>query len=148
MKKLILVSLVLSIFACQQVTTVSTELETEYINPASGYSQVVSVTANGIKTLYISGQIGEGEDLESQMRSALANLKEQLAAGGATYEDIVKMNTYIVDYKPEDLAVFRDTRKDIMGDADMPASTLVGVTALALPEWIIEIEAVAVLKVQ
>jgi enamine deaminase RidA (YjgF/YER057c/UK114 family) len=59
-------------------------------------------------------------------------------------DDVVKMNTYIVDYGPESLEVFRGVRKELMGEADMPASTLVGVAALALPEWLIEIEAVAV----
>jgi enamine deaminase RidA (YjgF/YER057c/UK114 family) len=54
------------------------------------------------------------------------------------------MNTYIVDYQPEQLEIFRNVRKEVMGDEKMPASTLVGVTALARPEWLIEIDAVAV----
>lgn len=117
----------------------------EYIHPASGYSQVVKVTTNDAITIYVSGQIGAGDDLETQMENALKNLKDELTSAGATYKDIIKMNTYIVDYQPEDLATFRDTRKRIMGDDDMPASTLVGVSALALPEWKIEIEAIAML---
>lgn len=120
--------------------------EKEFINQQNGYSQIVAVTTGATKTLYVSGQIGTGDDLAAQMKSALANLKTELAAAGATFKDIVKMNTYIVDYKPSDLDVFRNTRKEIMGDAKMPASTLVGVTALALPEWLIEIEAVAVIQ--
>ena len=120
----------------------------EFINPASGYSQVVSVTSGGVKTLYVSGQIGKGEDLEAQMRSALSNLKSQLTAAGATFDDIVKMNTYIVDYGPEQLSIFRGVRKEIMGDEDMPASTLVGVQSLAREEWLIEMEAIAIVEVE
>ena len=81
------------------------------------------------------------------MRSALSNLKEVLGKAGATMADVVKMNTYIVDYGPETLTSFRKVRKELLGDSDMPASTLVGVEALALPEWLIEIEAVAVVPV-
>ncbi len=117
-----------------------------YINPASGYSQVVGVQTEHAKTLYVSGQIGEGEDLTTQMRSALENLRLQLEAGGATYDDIIKMNTYIVDYRPSFLDTFRLIRKEIMGNEDMPASTLVGVQSLARTEWLIEIEAVAVVE--
>jgi 2-iminobutanoate/2-iminopropanoate deaminase len=143
MNKLILVLLV-TLVACD--TAEESQLKTTFINPAIGYSQVVKIETEGVATIYVSGQIGEGDDLATQMTSALENLRIQLNASGATFKDIVKMNTYIVDYQPEDLAIFRDTRKAIMGDADMPASTLVGVTALALPEWKIEIEAIAVIE--
>ncbi|MEM9894835.1 MAG: RidA family protein [Bacteroidota bacterium] len=117
-----------------------------YINPASGYTQVVTTQYNGLKTIYVSGQVGEGDSLAEQMTDALQNLKSQLSDAGADFSDIVKMNSYIVDYKPEDLKTFRETRKQIMGDTNMPASTLVGVSSLALPEWIIEIDAVAVIE--
>ena len=112
-----------------------------------GYSEAVVVQSGQLKTIYVSGQVGEGEDLETQMRSALAKLRELLGREGATTSDVVKMNTYIVDYGPETLETFRRVRREVLGDADMPASTLVGVEALALPEWLIEIEAVAVLPV-
>lgn len=145
--------LTFSLAVCSFLTSCATKtdqqpvLSKEFINPASGYSQVVSVTTGDVKTLYISGQIGEGEGLEAQMRSVLANLEKQLAEGGATFKDIVKMNTYIVDYKPSDLDIFRGVRKEIMGDKDMPASTLVGVHSLALEQWLIEMEAVAVVEI-
>ncbi len=122
-------------------------VSTEYIHPTNGYSQVVVVNDGRTKTLYVSGQIGEGATLAEQMKAALANLTKELAEAGATMNDVVKMNTYIVDYKPEDLAVFRGVRQEVMGNGNRPASTLVGVTALALPQWLIEIEAVAVVPV-
>ncbi len=141
-----LVLLSLFIGSCTDNQQSKNFLQKEFINPGSGYSQVVSVASNNIKTLYVSGQIGAGDNLETQMRSALENLKVQLESSGATYSDIVKMNTYIVDYKPEYLDIFRDVRKEIMGDKDMPASTLVGVQSLATDEWLIEIEAIAIVQ--
>ena len=124
--------------------TAPAAFEKRYIDTHNGYSEVVAVSSGAVKTLYISGQIGEGDTLEAQMRSALAKLMALLEAEGATMKQVVKMNTYIVDYGPESLEVFRGVRAELMGDTDMPASTLVGVDALALPEWLIEIEAVAV----
>ena len=115
-----------------------------FIDTHDGYSEAVVIESGSLKTVYISGQVGAGEDLESQMRSALSNLIEVLGKAGATMGDVVKMNTYIVDYGPETLSSFRKVRKELLGDSDMPASTLVGVEALALPDWLIEIEAVAV----
>ena len=121
--------------------------EKAYVDTHNGYSEAVVVQSAGVRTLYISGQVGEGADLEAQMRSALARLMKLLADQGASMADVVKMNTYIVDYGPESLQVFRGVRKELMGETDMPASTLVGVQALGLPEWLIEIEAVAVVPV-
>ncbi|MDW3192395.1 MAG: RidA family protein [Cytophagales bacterium] len=117
-----------------------------YFQPTNGYSQMVVIEQNGIKTLHISGQVGEGENLDTQMRDVLKKLGDLLESEGGSYADLVKINTYIVDYKPEDLDVFRGVRKEIFTDAITPASTLVGVTALALPEWLIEIDAVAVIE--
>ena len=146
MRILLLFFIVFGLLSCnEQTQNRSTSFNKSYINQENGYSQIVSVETGGVTTLYVSGQIGLGDDLESQMRSALQNLTLQLEQAGATLDDIVKMNTYIVDYQPEDLNVFRETRKDVMGNEQMPASTLVGVSALALPEWLIEIEAVAVM---
>ena len=118
-----------------------------YIDQHNGYSEAVVITFEDHKTLYISGQIGEGPDLDSQMRSVLQNLNTVLGKAGAGMDDVVKMNTYIVDYGPETLETFRSVRKELLGDSDMPASTLVGVEALAKKEWLIEIEAIAVIPI-
>ena len=74
----------------------------------------------------------------------MRNVGLALAAGGATYADIVKITTYVVNYKPEHRAVIGKARAPFFASGTPPASTLVGVTALALPEWLVEIEAVAV----
>lgn len=122
------------------------KLKKEYINPANGYTQVVAVESDHTKTLYISGQIGEGKNLEDQIRSALSNLEKQLKDAGADFTDIVKMNTYIVNYQPEHLNIFSDIRKEMLGTKRMPASTLIGVQSLALSQFLVEIEAIAVME--
>ncbi|MFD2910024.1 RidA family protein [Flavobacterium ardleyense] len=65
----------------------------------------------------------------------------------ATFKDVVKMNTYIVNFQAEiDLPIFRKVRKAFLGTENYPASTLVGIQALGNKEWLIEIEAVAVVE--
>lgn len=119
-------------------------LNTYYVAPTNGYAQMVVVESESQKTLFISGQVGEGENLRSQMIDVLDKLKSLLEREGADYQDLVKINTYIVDYESDDLDVFRNVRRDVFGDEITPASTLIGVQSLALPEWMIEIDAVAV----
>jgi enamine deaminase RidA (YjgF/YER057c/UK114 family) len=122
-------------------------IEKEYIEPNAGFSQTVVVKTGNFRTLYISGQIGDGTDLETQTISTFRNLEKQLANCNATFKDVVKMNTYIVNFNPEiDLPIFRKVRKHFLGNENYPASTLVGVESLGRKEWLIEIEAVAVVE--
>ncbi len=123
----------------------------ESVHPARGYTH--AVTATGGTTVYVSGQIafdregnlvGEG-DFTAQARQALANLKDALEAAGASLSDIVKMNTYIVNYSPALLPGLREARAEYFSGGDPPASTLIGVQALAFEGLLIEIEAVAVI---
>jgi enamine deaminase RidA (YjgF/YER057c/UK114 family) len=117
-------------------------------NPA--FSQVV--VASGMRTIYTAGQVSIDEhgalvgagDLAAQTVQAMRNIGLTLAAARACYADIVKITTYVVNYKPEDRTVIGKARAPFFASG-MPASTLVGVTALALPEWLVEIEAVAVI---
>jgi len=117
-------------------------------NPA--YSHVV--TAAGARTIYISGQVsvdeegrivGEG-DLAAQTTQVMQNLGLALKAAGATYANIVKITTFVVNYKPELRPIIGKARSAFFEGMEPPASTLVGVSALAAPEWLIEIEAIAV----
>ncbi|WP_374398409.1 RidA family protein [Flavobacterium sp.] len=122
-------------------------IEKEYIEPNEGFSQTVVVKTGNFKTLYISGQIGDGADLEAQTITTFQNLEKQLTNCNATFKDVVKMNTYIVNFNPEvDLPVFRKVRKEFLGNENYPASTLVGVESLGRKEWLIEIEAIAVIE--
>lgn len=119
----------------------------EYIHKNEGFSQVVVVESDCVKTLHISGQIGEGIDLETQTVNTFKNLQLLLTECNANFQDVVKMNTYIVNFKPEvDLPIFRKVRKDFLGDENYPASTLVGVQSLGRKEWLIEIDATVVLE--
>jgi enamine deaminase RidA (YjgF/YER057c/UK114 family) len=67
-----------------------------------------------------------------------------LAAADATPADVAKITIYVVDYSPEDRPAINAARSELFGD-ELPASTLVGVQALAAPDIRIEVEAVAVL---
>jgi enamine deaminase RidA (YjgF/YER057c/UK114 family) len=115
------------------------------------YSQVV--VAAGTRTIYTAGQVSIDErgelvgagDLMAQAAQAMRNVGLALAAAGASYADIVKIATYVVNYKPEHRTIIGKARAPFFANRPPPASTLVGVTSLALPEWLVEIEAVAVL---
>jgi enamine deaminase RidA (YjgF/YER057c/UK114 family) len=115
-----------------------------------GFSQVVA--ASGRRTIYTAGQVSIDErgalvgaaDLAAQTAQAMRNVGLALSAVGASYADIVKITTYVVNYKPEHRSIIGKARAPFFANATPPASTLVGVAALALPEWIVEIEAIAV----
>ena len=122
-------------------------IEKEYIEPNEGFTQTVIVKTGNFKTLYISGQIGDGANLEAQTIATFKNLEKQLQNCNATFKDVVKMNTYIVNFNPEaDLPIFRKVRKQFLGNENYPASTLVGIQSLGRKEWLIEIEAIAVIE--
>lgn len=149
MKNLVLISLCCYIsFITHAQHQEDTGLQKTYVNPANGYTQVVAITTGNVKTLYISGQVGEGEDLESQVRSAFRNLEKQLQDAGATLDDLVKMTTFFVDYHPAHLETFKQVREEFLGNSNMPASTLVGVQSLALERFLVEMEAVAVVEIE
>lgn len=130
-------------------------MKNEFINPSGlaaphGYTHVVR--AEGGKLVFVSGQVAldaKGalvgrDDLGAQVRQAYENLKTALAAAGATFADVVKSNTYVVNFKPADIATIRAVRREFLAAENPPASTLVGVSALAYEGLLIEIEAIAV----
>jgi enamine deaminase RidA (YjgF/YER057c/UK114 family) len=89
--------------------------------------------------------VGKG-DLRAQTLQVFENLKSVLARANATFTNVVKVNTYIVNCKPADVVVFREVRKQFYSSTEPPASTLVGVTSLVDPDFLIEIEVVALVK--
>jgi enamine deaminase RidA (YjgF/YER057c/UK114 family) len=112
----------------------------------------MSASATGSRTIYLSGQVGTlpdgsvaGDDLKSQAAQAFRNVIVALDANDATTTDIAKIVFYIVDWKPEKLGPLFEAAIEVFGD-DMvvTASTLVGVAGLFEPEWLIEIDATAV----
>lgn len=122
-------------------------LQIEHINPlpSMGFTQVVVTQSHGVKTIYVSGQVGRGDDMETQATVAFEALKTQLEAAGATPADVVKLNTYIREYTPADIEGYRAGKAKVFGDLEhQPASTLVGVQSLVSPQYRIEVEAIAV----
>ena len=141
--------------AAQGASASARHAGTQYLNPdgltkPTGYTQVV-VVAEPSKLIYVSGQtarsatgeiVGKG-DLRAQVTQAMENLRTALAAAGATMQDIVKLNYYVVNLKDDQVPVIREVRQKYLTGEHPPAATLVGVTALAQADLMVEIEAVA-----
>ncbi len=114
-----------------------------------GYTHVVEITGPA-RIVYIAGQLGldkEGKpvgDFRAQTTQAFENLKIALAAAGAGFEHVVKINSYLVDIAAN-IATFREVRDRYLNTVAPPASTAVGVPGLARPGALFEIEAIAVL---
>jgi len=130
----------------------------EYLNPNSlfsslphGFSQVVIAT--GRKMVFISGQtawdlrknIVGGDSILEQARQAFRNLETALEAAGGTLNDVVALRIYVVDYQAESGTAVGTALREFFSPENPPASTWIGVSALAVPEFLIEIEATAVL---
>jgi enamine deaminase RidA (YjgF/YER057c/UK114 family) len=130
----------------------------EYINPNSlfsslphGFSQVVIAT--GRKLVFISGQtawdprknIVGGDSVLEQTRQTFRNLEMAMEAAGGTLKDIVALRIYVVDYQAESGTAVGTALREFFSPENPLASTWIGVSALAVPEFLIEIEATAVL---
>ena len=119
------------------------------LSAPTGYTHIVEVTGPN-RTIYISGQIafdkngtivGAPGDMKAQAEQVFKNLETALAAAGATFADVVKMNSYITDMSK--VQAVRDVRARYFTDAT-PASTFVEVKGLVRPELLLEIEVIAV----
>lgn len=131
----------------------------QYINPDSlfpslkhGFSQIVAAT--GGKTIYISGQtawdaqrqIIGGTDVAQQARQALRNVQIAVEAAEGTLADVVALRIYIVNYRPEQANSVAGALREFFPEEKRPASTWIGVSTLAVSEFLIEIEATAVVE--
>ncbi len=127
----------------------------QFINPEGlsnpgTYTHVV--TAQGGKWIFVSGQVAldsKGQivglgDLRVQTKQVFENLKIALASAGATFTDVIKLNMFVVNYKPEYRQQLVEVRSQYLSANHPPASTLVGVQSLAREEFLIEVEAIAV----
>ncbi len=131
----------------------------ERINPGTlydslsfGFSHATVSKEGGL--LHLSGQVawdrennlvGEN-DLAAQTRQALANLRAVLADQGLDPSDLVRIRTYVVDHAPDKLGPVTGEMMAFWGDAMPCANTWIGVQALAMPEFLIEIEGTAALR--
>ena len=129
----------------------------EFFSPATlpppvGYSHIAKVNKGTM--IYLAGQVssdasgklvGEG-DFEAQAEQVFKNLKIAVEAAGGAMTDIVKLNVYLVaEVGQAEVPKLRAIRDRYVNKEKPPASTLVVVTRLARPGWLVEIEAVAVL---
>jgi enamine deaminase RidA (YjgF/YER057c/UK114 family) len=127
----------------------------ELINPAglsapASYSQVA--VATGSRLVFVAGQVaddGQGDlvgpgDLTVQARQAFANVGRALAAVGARPDQVVRITIYVVHHRPEYLPAISEARIAVFGD-HKPTDVVLGVEALAHPELLIEVDAIAVL---
>ncbi len=133
----------------------------EFINPRAlpnweqSFTQVITVSPVAkSKTVYVSGQvavdqnqnlIGDG-DLAAQAMQAFQNLETALAAGGATTADVVRLNIYVRDYKPENAVPVSEALRRYFPHQQLPTSTWLGVQALAKEGFLIEVDAVAIVE--
>jgi reactive intermediate/imine deaminase len=118
--------------------------------PMGPYSHCV--VGDGTKFVFIAGQVALDEngalvgkgDIEAQTRQVLSNLKKALEAAGGTVADICKITIFVVALDKAAYGVIAQIRRELFG-TEFPASTMVEVKSLASPDWLIEVEAYAVI---
>jgi len=135
------------------------DMSKEYINPKSlfdstqyGFSQVVISSAG--KFVFVAGQVAWNEnqeiigggDLRVQAKQAFKNIETAIKAAGGNLKDIVMLRIYIVDYTSEKAEPVGDALREYFGTLTPPASTWLGVQALANEQFLIEIEAQAIIN--
>ncbi|WP_327399825.1 RidA family protein [Streptomyces sp. NBC_01288] len=112
--------------------------------------------ATGAKLVFVAGQVawdaegvtvGEG-DLAAQVERSYLNVGTALAAVGASFDDVVKLTVYVIDWTPDKMPLFlegvaRATAK--LGTTPMAPGTLIGVAALDVPDHLVEVEATAII---
>ncbi|MGP3916277.1 RidA family protein [Nonomuraea sp. 10N515B] len=122
----------------------------EELDTPATYSHVV--VATGTRMVFVAGQVAEDKegnivghrDMAAQAHQVFTNIGHALAAAGARPDQVAKLTIFVADYKREHLAQIEQGRVALFGD-HKPADTLVGVAALSRPEYLLEVDAVAVI---
>lgn len=120
-----------------------------YESTRYGFSHAALDERNGV--IHLAGQVAwdkdyqvvGGDDLAAQTRQALANIRTVLEIAGCSPNDLLRLRTYIVDHSVEKLQIVGAELAAFYGDVVPAPNTVVGVQALALPTFLIEIEAIA-----
>jgi enamine deaminase RidA (YjgF/YER057c/UK114 family) len=129
----------------------------QFMNPSTmekppGYTHVVTVSGDA-RIIFFAGQLGVDTggklvgtpgDFKAQSIQAFENLKAALTSAGAGFEHLVKITNFLVDIE-RNMGTFREVRDRYLGKTPPPASTTIGVPALARPGTLFEIEAIAAL---
>jgi enamine deaminase RidA (YjgF/YER057c/UK114 family) len=131
----------------------------QHLNPETlfpslpiGFSQ--GVVTQGGRTVYLSGQtawdankqIIGGNDIGEQTRQALRNIQLAVEAAGGSRYDLMSLRIYVVKPGPRDIEAVGDALREFFSAQAPPASTWIGVTSLAVEDFLIEIEAIAVIE--
>ena len=130
-------------------------MKKDYLNPKElnqpkFYTHAVAAE-DARKLVYVSGQVawdasgavvGKG-DMRAQSEQVFKNVEAALRAAGAGWDDVVKMNGYMVGMHAERVGAYREVRQRFLQPGALPASTLVGVERLVDPELLLEVEVVA-----
>jgi len=131
----------------------------EHLNPPAlfpsvplGFSQAVA--SRGGRTIYLSGQTAwdaekrlvGGKDLREQTRQALRNVRTGVEAAGGTLADVVSLRLYLAGYRPADAGPVGEALREFFPGEKPPASTWIGVASLAVEDFLVEIEAIAVVE--
>ena len=123
------------------------------ISKPSGYSHVAEV--NEGKIVYIAGQVALDksgnlvgkDDFRAQVQQVFENLKAAVESAGGDFNSVVKLNYFCAEsVDPSQISVVREIRDKYVNISNPPVSTFVVVKRLVRPEWLIEVEAVAVVK--
>jgi len=121
--------------------------------PTAGYSHVAEVT--GGKLVYIAGQVAIDragnlvgkDDFRAQVQQVFENLKAAVEAAGGDSHSIIKLNYYCAEsVDPAQVPIVREIRDKYVNASNPPTSTFVVVKRLVRPEWLIEVDAVAVVQ--
>jgi enamine deaminase RidA (YjgF/YER057c/UK114 family) len=113
-----------------------------------GYSQVAWITGGTL--VFVAGQVALDkagvlvgkDDFRAQTQQVFQNLKAAIEAAGGNFHDVIKLNSYLVDFSS--LPAFREVRDTYINLQNPPAGTAVQVPRLFRPEFLVEVEAVAV----
>jgi len=121
--------------------------------PTAGYSQVAEVSEG--KMVFIAGQVAQDrngnlvgkDDFRAQVQQVFENLRAAVESAGGDFKNVVKLNYYCAEsVDPAQIAAVREIRDKYVNTANPPTSTFVVVKRLVRPEWLIEVDAVAVVK--
>lgn len=116
------------------------------------FSQAVVVEKHGLKFIYLAGQVGVDAEknlvgqgtFQDQLAQSFGNLNVALKSADAAPSDIVKMTIYVVQYQPEQAEVIGEVLRQYFEVGQLPAMSLIGVEALAEENFLVEIDAEAI----
>jgi enamine deaminase RidA (YjgF/YER057c/UK114 family) len=124
----------------------------ELPNWSSLFSQVVIAEGSPLRVIAVSGQVGVDRSqavsgdggFAAQLDGAFKNLVLALSAASCSVAEVVKLTIYVVGYSQEKAGIIGETLRNYFGSRPLPACSLIGVDALARPEFQVEVEALAI----